>query len=872
MKGDGELSFKTIQLSSPLPSPSCTPNYRIKDNSLQQPTYHQVCPSHGLSQQATESSNTPILTLDPPRPSSSSSVYPLANTLIPSWLEDIKLDIDNRRSLLDVPPSVEMTRHCQPHDGSDTNQDESTLMQLQVGRHLLTQPHTDSGSPARKKQHTDTTTLDTDHLILKLNDIQAFSFTGADTSSSLATDEMDDPNSALPSPMSDLDPMEVENWVTSSSTGTPSSGVDQLEQGNFSFLSSLLGTYTDLPADIQDYFMYQLLRRSPMSSLRLANDMITQALKTDFITCLTPRLAQQVLLYLDVSSLCRARGVSRGWKRRIEGDSDLWQAKIVEAGFTLTRTEINQYGIGPEYLYHHHHQQQQQQQQQQYDVTDDSESVLASSAPSPAHSYISSSSIRTTSGLVTSPCRSLIKKETALNALDIEYLDQPLRDASLSHASTDTTMFYRQGLAQPDFDTDHDNNNTHPFMTIYKQHYIMRQNWKHNRAKRLQIEGNGAVVTCLQFDDDKIITAFDDTDIKVHDIRSGKLRRVLRGHEGGVWALQYVGNTLVTGSTDRTIRIFDIEQGVCRFVFRGHTSTVRCLQIVMPTWVGGIQPSQPLIVSGSRDKTLRVWKLPYLPDHSQQDMDNGITQEQRTNDDTMNTSSSTDNGYFDSPHHSSHHTHEFGFNPFFIHLLEGHEHSVRALAAHGNCLASASYDKKVILWDLESGKMKHTLIGHSSKVYSVVIDPLRQQCISGSMDSTIRIWNILDGSCKRILKGHTTLVGLLGVSKNHLVSGGADSTLRVWPFDDDDDKKHILVGHKGPITTLHNDDDKVVSGAEGGVKIWNSNTGELMHDLITDVDGVWRVAFDERRCVAAVKSDYTTRIEILDYGTDTEQS
>ena len=83
------------------------------------------------------------------------------------------------------------------------------------------------------------------------------------------------------------------------------------------------------------------------------------------------------------------------------------------------------------------------------------------------------------------------------------------------------------------------------------------------------------VVTCLQFDTNKILTGSDDNNINVYETQTGRLRAKLKGHEGGVWALQYDGNTLVSGSTDRSVRVWDIERGEETHVFRGHTSTVR---------------------------------------------------------------------------------------------------------------------------------------------------------------------------------------------------------------------------------------------------------------------------------------------------------
>ena len=129
-----------------------------------------------------------------------------------------------------------------------------------------------------------------------------------------------------------------------------------------------------------------------------------------------------------------------------------------------------------------------------------------------------------------------------------------------------------------------------------------------------------AVVTCLLLAHNRIISASDDHFIHVYCPLTGKQLRSLEGHEGGVWALAATKNTLVSGSTDRTVRVWNLSNGRCTHVFGGHTSTVRCLAIVKPEWLdieiegGGIKrekwPKRSLIVTGSRDHSLRVWTLP----------------------------------------------------------------------------------------------------------------------------------------------------------------------------------------------------------------------------------------------------------------------
>ena len=152
--------------------------------------------------------------------------------------------------------------------------------------------------------------------------------------------------------------------------------------------------------------------------------------------------------------------------------------------------------------------------------------------------------------------------------------------------------------------------------TLERDHYFTN-----SEPKYLTFPAHGrSVVTCLLISRGRIISASDDYSIHVYSPVTGHLLQSLVGHEGGVWALAATKDTLVSGSTDRTVRIWDLSTGHCTHIFGGHTSTVRCLAIVKPEWIdiedehGVIKkekwPKRPLIVTGSRDHTLRVWTLP----------------------------------------------------------------------------------------------------------------------------------------------------------------------------------------------------------------------------------------------------------------------
>lgn len=392
----------------------------------------------------------------------------------------------------------------------------------------------------------------------------------------------------------------------------------------------------------------------------------------------------------------------------------------------------------------------------------------------------------------------------------------------------------------------------HPFKLLFKSRHLTRTRWvNNNNPKHISFPAHGSsVVTCLIFSRGRIISASDDHSIHVYSPETGEQVRALDGHEGGVWALAATKDILVSGSTDRTVRIWDLSNGRCTHVFGGHTSTVRCLAIVKPEWVdvehenGTISrekwPKRPVIVTGSRDHSLRVWTLPKTGDPEYK------CYNEDTEMDPADVSDAEDN-----PYHRVH--------------LEGHEHAVRALAARGRTLVSGSYDCNVRIWDIVTGTCKFILRGHTQKVYSVVLDPVRNQACSGSMDGTVRVWNIQTGEALHTLNGHTSLVGLLGLSPSYLVSAAADSTLRIWD-PDTGELQHTLAAHTGAITCFQHDEFKVLSGSDGTLKMWNIRDGTVQRDLLTGITGVWQVVFEGRWCVAASNRNDATVLDVWDFG------
>lgn len=535
---------------------------------------------------------------------------------------------------------------------------------------------------------------------------------------------------------------------------------DTLRPTSLMDIPSVLDFFDSVPEGLKTYLMYQLLRRCPKPTLHFVADVVNPALKCDFLALLPLELSLNIVKYFDAQTMCRAAQVSKKWRHIINSDEKSWKELFDRDGYVLPEGELErairegwgwQFPNGGEDY-------EKDLSVSSPVIKPDPESGSPSMQPLPGPSDRPSSAHRRPKRKACTrvSSRKLAKRKISSSGTDHSESSDWRKSVTAAEGPYGAANAAAAAVPYPDIGLP-SLRGLHLYKSLYQRHHSIHNGWMKPSVKPRHIAFRAHdrhVVTCLQFDTDKVLTGSDDTNINVYDTRTGALRATLEGHEGGVWALEYYGNTLVSGSTDRSVRVWDIERARCTQIFHGHTSTVRCLQIVLPVEVGKkadgtpeMMPKEPLIITGSRDSNLRIWKLPKPGDPVY---------------------------YQNGPHVDDTDC------PYFVRALIGHQHSVRTIAAHGDTLVSGSYDCTVRVWKISTGEALHRLQGHSLKVYSVVLDHKRNRCISGSMDNMVKVWSLETGSILYNLEGHSSLVGLLDLKCDRLVSAAADSTLRIW--------------------------------------------------------------------------------------------
>ncbi|KAI1433411.1 quinon protein alcohol dehydrogenase-like superfamily [Xylaria sp. CBS 124048] len=323
----------------------------------------------------------------------------------------------------------------------------------------------------------------------------------------------------------------------------------------------------------------------------------------------------------------------------------------------------------------------------------------------------------------------------------------------------------------------------------------------------------------------------------------------LNGHLDSIYCLQFDENKIITGSRDKTIRIWDMRTLQCRLVI-GPPEVVNETSILFdPTgkpvhYTSSVNnqrsnPSVPVTVSFPVHHKASILCLQY-------------------DDDILVTGSSDSTCIVYSV--------KAAYRP--IRRLQHHTAAVLDLAFDDQHIVTCSKDVTICVWDRETGTMLKHLRGHTGPVNSVQLRG--NTIISCSGDFSVRLWNIDNDKAIREFTGHTKGLACSQFSEDgrFVASAGSDKVIRIWDANTGECLRDIPA-HDSLVRSLHLDSvsGRLISGSyDTDIKVFDMETGEqLLSFPKLHASWILSAKCDYRRIISTGQDP---KILIMDFGAD----
>ena len=252
-------------------------------------------------------------------------------------------------------------------------------------------------------------------------------------------------------------------------------------------------------------------------------------------------------------------------------------------------------------------------------------------------------------------------------------------------------------------------------------------------------------------------------------------------------------------------------------VLEGHGGAVTSLVC------GEDEKGAPLLISGSRDKSIIKWQLHF--------------------DDPKEVVIKLDEAEVEEGQPTEIKKYIVG-KP--LKSLHGHNHFVSSLALNSDStkLVSGSWDKTIRLWDIPSSKSEKIFKGHTKDVLCIAFSHDERLIFSGGMDNTLKYWNTkgeLRFDNNQFRGWVSCILNIQKGKSNYIAVGSWDGSVKI--LNSEYNIQREIPGGEYAVTSLSADDQGeylFVAYKNGTVKVMNieeqSNENEVKQVIETGID------------------------------------
>jgi eukaryotic-like serine/threonine-protein kinase len=391
-------------------------------------------------------------------------------------------------------------------------------------------------------------------------------------------------------------------------------------------------------------------------------------------------------------------------------------------------------------------------------------------------------------------------------------------------------------------------------------------------TRLLTISEHRNPVSAVAFSRDgrRLVSACFDRHMVAWDVTTGRRLQTFGPCDGLVLgvAISPDGSRLASAGEDKTVRVWDAATGREVLDLRGHTELSQGV---------AFSPDGLRLASAAEDGTIRVWDAtPLRGDEAQE----AFTFSQGAGE-VWTMAVSPDGQRIASAGLGSDtpvKVWDAGSGEVTVEFA-GHESVVFCVAWHpdGQRIASSGWDVErklfiVKVWDARTGDVGFEL-PFGTETYAVAFSRDGEYLVTGSTNGTVQVWDTRAGRQRGKLGTHTRPVRGLVFSRDgrRLASASGDGVVKLWDWDatrlGDEQKPLRTFRARVPtacMTFAFSPDGQrlVVGGEENTVHIWNQQT-EQVQILRGHSGDVWATAFSpdpEGRWVASAGQDSSVKV------------
>ncbi|XP_010929949.2 autophagy-related protein 16 isoform X1 [Elaeis guineensis] len=171
------------------------------------------------------------------------------------------------------------------------------------------------------------------------------------------------------------------------------------------------------------------------------------------------------------------------------------------------------------------------------------------------------------------------------------------------------------------------------------------------------------------------------------------------------------------------------------------------------------------------------------------------------------------------------------------HTIHAHDGGCGSILFENNSdrLISGGQDRTVKIWDTKTGNPSSTLHGCLGSVLDLAVTHDNRSVIAASSSNNMYVWDVSSGRIRHTLTGHTDKVCTVDASKvssRNVVSAAYDHTIKIWDLQKGYCINTIISMSNCNALSYNMDGLTICSGhVDGNLRLWDSRTGKLISEV-----------------------------------------